>query len=402
MVISTLLIATEIASQPSWEPIGPDTISIYSFQNEGNFLFASAAGSDGGMFRSSDLGDTWMEKSTGLPQDMIMQSLTNYDNRLFVSCSFRGIYNSYDTSASWSNSFVGNNMIYIGPISVAPSPWNSIMAGGTRIKGLPGVIVSENGTEWHSINSGLPLDGSVLAMTIRDTTAYVGTLHGIYRLHMHENTWSPSHNGLTGRIETLDFNETYLFAGSFNNGVYRSSDGINWTAINTGLQTGSETFTAFAFHESNIFVSASGNNRGIFYSTNNGDEWIPLNIGLPADADIHTLFVNKGFLFAGTEGKGAYRLNLSELTAVEETNKKEIENVVIVPNPCHGVFTISGLSGTEILHLQIVNLAGQQIFETDQVTEGNNINLTSFPIGIYFLKMLTAKGFYTKTVVVQH
>ena len=400
LVIYSFLVITEVASQPSWKSIGLDTMSIYSFQNDGDFLYASAPGSDGAMYRSSDLGDNWIEKSTGLPQDAtVMLALTNFHNKLYVSCSHRGIYVSDNAAESWSNLFTNN---YIGAISVAPLPWDIIMGGGSRIKGLAEVIVSENGTGWHAVHTGLPLDASIYALTIQDTAAYAGNLYGVFRLTMHEDTWSPAHEGMTGSINALGFNDDYLFAGGRNNGVYRSLDGINWTGINSGLQTGSETFTSFAFDESYVFVSASGNHRGVFYSTNHGDQWMPLNMGLPVDANVLTLFASNGYLYAGTENKGAYRIGLSEITAVDETDADEIENILITPNPCHGVFTISIPPETEIQHLEIVNQAGQLIYEAKQVVNGKNIDLTSFPDGMYFIKIETAKGFSTKTVVIQH
>src|SRR6266498_287435 len=54
-----------------------------------------------------------------------------------------------------------------------------------------------------------------------------------------------------------------LFAGSFNGGVYRSTDdGVSWTAVNHGLfETDVRTL---AFHSTTLFA---GTGHGVFRST---------------------------------------------------------------------------------------------------------------------------------------
>ncbi|MCX6150093.1 MAG: T9SS type A sorting domain-containing protein [Ignavibacteriales bacterium] len=100
-------------------------------------------------------------------------------------------------------------------------------------------------------------------------------------------------------ITTLITNGNYIFAGTNGNGVFRSSDmGENWTQINIGL-TGSK-IRAFAIIGDNIFVASEGS--GIFISSNNGSNWNSLNNGLE-ETYFRSLHVDGNNLYAvGTGG----------------------------------------------------------------------------------------------------
>jgi hypothetical protein len=96
-----------------------------------------------------------------------------------------------------------------------------------------------------------------------------------------------------------------IFAGTFNSGVYRSTDdGGSWSVINQGL--GNLEIRALIIHSNgNIFIGTLFG--GVFRSTNNGDNWVSTNQGI-TNSQILTLRTNSaGDIFAGTEGGGVFR-----------------------------------------------------------------------------------------------
>ena len=110
----------------------------------------------------------------------------------------------------------------------------------------------------------------------------------------------------------------YLFAGSYGDGVFRSSDnGDNWIQVNNGLTA--LFVLSFATDTSgNIFAGTYFGNE-VFRSTDDGDSWNEKNNGLIATEvrtiatqgpipRIHSPNIDAAdFIFAGTYGRGMFR-----------------------------------------------------------------------------------------------
>jgi photosystem II stability/assembly factor-like uncharacterized protein len=83
----------------------------------------------------------------------------------------------------------------------------------------------------------------------------------------------------------------YLFAGTDNNGIYRSSDdGMSWITVNTGLTN--YGVQALVASENNYFA---GTSSGVFISTNNGATWATTGELL----NVHVIVVSGSKVFAG-------------------------------------------------------------------------------------------------------
>jgi len=74
-------------------------------------------------------------------------------------------------------------------------------------------------------------------------------------------------------ISGFTANDNYIFASSYANGIYRSSDdGINWTEINSGIYT--PHFMALTSRQDTIFAAGGGSSSRFYISTNNGSNWL--------------------------------------------------------------------------------------------------------------------------------
>jgi photosystem II stability/assembly factor-like uncharacterized protein len=110
-------------------------------------------------------------------------------------------------------------------------------------------------------------------------------------------------NGPTG-ADVLCFatSNSAIFAGTYGNGLYRSTDnGVSWKEVNTENRY-VRTFT-LAVNGATIFAGTEGS--GIFRSTDNGASWQALSGGLPPNGQFLSLAINGTTIFAG--GDRLYR-----------------------------------------------------------------------------------------------
>ncbi|MBK8554110.1 MAG: hypothetical protein IPL53_24905 [Ignavibacteria bacterium] len=99
---------------------------------------------------------------------------------------------------------------------------------------------------------------------------------------------------LGSRINAMIKKDNFIFAGTAQTGIYRSSNnGINWTQVNTGLPVLS--VTSFAGNSTGIFASTVG---GIYLSANNGDLWTQAGSG-SMSGYIVSLTSNGNNIYAG-------------------------------------------------------------------------------------------------------
>ena len=83
--------------------------------------------------------------------------------------------------------------------------------------------------------------------------------------------WIQTNGPNGGIVKSLLLNDTNLFAGTENKGIYFSTNGgENW--VFNGLA--GKTINTFATLGINIYA---GTNRGIYLSTNNGSNWQTLD-----------------------------------------------------------------------------------------------------------------------------
>jgi hypothetical protein len=89
-----------------------------------------------------------------------------------------------------------------------------------------------------------------------------------------------------------------IFAGTDNSGVFFSTNnGTNWIQI--GLNN--QTVYSLLVSGSNIFAGTLGN--GVYLTTNNGVNWIQTGLN---NQSVYSLAVSGSCIFAGTAGNGVY------------------------------------------------------------------------------------------------
>jgi hypothetical protein len=103
-----------------------------------------------------------------------------------------------------------------------------------------------------------------------------------------------------GNVTSLAANNTYIFAGVWNGGVYRSSDlGGHWYLSATGL-----TETSLACIAAKGDTIYAGTYSGLFCSTNSGTSWTGTSL---SGVDVRALVLFGSTIFAATMGGGVFR-----------------------------------------------------------------------------------------------
>ena len=129
-----------------------------------------------------------------------------------------------------------------------------------------------------------------------DSYLFAGTSNsGVFRSSNNGVNWFEVNNGLTNlNIEVLYSNGEYIFAGTTSGIFLSTNNGTNWASC--GLTN--KTITTILFFDSTLFVGTNGN--GIFYSNNKGVNWTSINIGLTT-LYIKSLAAIGNYIFVATQ-----------------------------------------------------------------------------------------------------
>ncbi|MDR3626792.1 MAG: T9SS type A sorting domain-containing protein [Ignavibacteriaceae bacterium] len=312
------------------------------------------AGTNYGVYLSSDTGKTWTRSNTNLT-DSTIESVAMFGQKLFAGTYKSGIFCSTDNGRNWLPCNSGLTSMSISTISINK---DTIYAGTNG----SGIFVSiDSGKSWNQVNAGLsnlvvnsiyfdndvPIAGTsgggvfifngswqqkdmgLDAMQINSFTAAGNNLFagsqgcGIYRSNNNGINWTAINSGLTDlNINSLIVKGSSIFAGTVNGGVFRSNDnGGNWTEINNGITA--KHINSFAVCNDNIFASSlipaqdytySG---VIFRSSDNGNTWTVADSGLTSIYDMAVLDSNifvatqSGIIRSGNGGKSWTNYNIN-------------------------------------------------------------------------------------------
>ena len=185
---------------------------------------------------------------------------------------------------------------------------NSIYAGSSGSVYLS----TASAQEWTQLSDGLPAGYVVFSLAVNGNTIFAGTyLNGVYRSTNNGTSWE--HVGLgTTSVYSIAANGTNIYAGSYFEGMYVSTDnGSTWTQGNNLLTP--EAVLTIMFNGTDIFA---GTFNGLFLSTDNGTTWAQTSLN---GVRISSLAIKGEYLFAGT-ATGVF------LSANNGTNWSKVNN----------------------------------------------------------------------------
>lgn len=371
------------------------------------------AGWFGTVVRSSDNGVTWTG-GTGLP-DTYLHGLVVNSSGLFAGMYANdikgGVYHSTDSGNTWTNLPIGYP--YVNALVAKDS---TLFAATDIDGGLDGGVnyadellrSTDNGTSWQLYwrPAVLPY---IDALVVNDSDVFAGlgaNLDGSVSLGVCRfplTVGSTEDTALTSfGIDCFALNGSNIFAGTASNGIYLSTNnGTTWKPVNTGLQnTNKSSIGTFAVVGTNIFVSV-GDSNFIYLSTNNGTTWKAVNLGLPSEFTyanaITSLVTNGYYLFAATNGAGFWRRPIPEMITSVSPSLNNLPTQFALeqnfPNPFNPTTTISySLPHESYVRLSIFNTLGQTVRTlVNQFEEAGNKSVSfdsgSLSSGVYFYRL---------------
>ncbi|MDQ1266896.1 MAG: type sorting protein [Bacteroidota bacterium] len=162
-----------------------------------------------------------------------------------------------------------------------------------------------------------------------------------------------------------------LLAGTWGNGVYKSTDGINWTPMNNGLSDG---FIDELALDRNGTILAAAFGKGVFKYNASSDLWESISTGI-TNSDIKALAVNNtnNDYYCGTYGAGVFRSSnagASWTSASAGLMYRDINAMIVSRNG----YIIAGTNGGGIFRSS---------------NSGGNWNKTSTGLRSYFVNQFT-------------
>lgn len=260
----------------AFEPENSDTLYIATEQ---------------GVYKSINAGQTWTQKSTLVEDDTekLIQAwsiaVSPVDGTLFVggydgggeNVAGGGIFRSSDGGETWNRLGNGASTGNIGYLAIAPSASNILYAGGYSEVGIFKSL--DGGDSWQPINSGFVVnpDGLHIAVDPYDAQVVYFSAHGqgIYKTIDGGQHWTPIGTGLDNsdiRVIAIDpNNQQIIYAGGGPDtgtpGVYRSLDnmGSTWGPIMEGM--GSRAIWSLAIDQNNPQNIYAGTASGVWKYT---------------------------------------------------------------------------------------------------------------------------------------
>ena len=292
-----------------WENESKLHVPVYFAQilkDKGNSSTVFASGYPGGIFKSTDNGNTWHEKNFGMVSfkvdDPLRQGYYVLDQSesnpqvLYLGLFQKGVYKSTNGGDTWYP-INGHNWELLNK-KITGLAIDKLNENEVFIATENGIYQTYDGGEsWNSINTGLRTLDIKTIYCSPTNQIYAGTKgYGLYQWNNH--SWM-AHNGFgnwgviwpmwndrpmyqyTSLLIHPNDNSKMLL-GTFPQGIYMSSDaGANWKESNLGW-TFDGVFSLIC-HPDNPEMVFAGTYNGMNRSTDFGKHWEMWDHGMPSE-----------------------------------------------------------------------------------------------------------------------
>lgn len=402
---------------------------------------------DGGIWKSTDRGTTWINLNEGLSLTQFYRIAADPSNanHILGGTQDKGTQRTLGTT-NWAAAFGGD-----GGEVCFHSVNQLFILGETQNNGLQRSQNGGNG--WQQAISGLTGTGAWVGPIISHPTTegvFFTARQQVFKTESWGAGWTPISSGTGGTIREMAIsksNPSIMYA-TVSNVVYRSTnEGVNFTNVTTGLPT--RTITSVSVHpdSSNVAVltfsgfgagkvykttngsvtweNISGNlpdspvndaliyypgastsilfcamDIGVFVSTNYGTSWQEMAEGLPNTVAMHLDYhqgTNK--LRIGTHGRGVWEMT-NPIGIINYNNHLPAKYSLSqnYPNPFNPVTLIKyDIVKSGIVKLAVYDILGRELksIVNQQQNPGTytvQFDASTLSSGVYFYK-LTADGY---------
>ena len=353
-------------------------------QNAWAMFYDAAVSAQGGIFRTSDGGQSWTQQGYG----QIYSAATSFPDVLYF----------------WDV----NNGVAVG------DPINNEYEIYTTTDG---------GTSWTPVagaNIPNPTSGEfglTRSFGVRGNTFWFGTNKGrVFKTTDYGATWSVSSTGTTDAIVSVDFandNEGWVELSNNSTFVFKSlrrttDGGATWTNItpagtfyNASVNGGIAfvPYTAYTLVASGYYINTntSDTSFGSAYSLDAGNTWVTIDSFAPGGPwHFAVSFLNNTIGYSGdlnfddvTYGMWKYS---GAFVATDIQNVADNYKFKIYPNPSSGLFYFSFDAQNNLpIHARVTNAIGKVVFDKNYKDKSQtwlrSIDLRNFSKGTYFLDL---------------
>ncbi len=262
-----------------------------------------------GLFRSDDDGATWYSYSSGLPAKRSVAGITFSSAGALCAVSQFGAFRRAPTASSWAPSSSGITGSQVNSLAYAPSN-SAVLYAGLQGQGL--FRSTDSGTSWSYAGLRGQDVSSVAVSPTSASTIWAATLTSVRRSRDGGVTWvkqvavpAPT------AIAVAPSSPSTLYVTTFQNGVYRSTDGgTTWHRLTLPGDVVAFCILVDPANASRIWVGTRFD--GIARSTDGGATWASGRGSQPSGYDALSLAIdphNHQRLFAAIEadsGGGVY------------------------------------------------------------------------------------------------
>lgn len=311
----------------------------------GTLVYAASAAQGGSVYRSSDEGASWVPLGGGVA-GLDIRALATRDDRVFALTRDGDVWRSLNSGTSWSRTADGNDVGEQNKaLAISPTNGNDILAADCDLPAMAAgdsfvIRSSDGGDTWNHIADvvggeirayalAFAADGRIYAGGTGTPNVAVLPVNGSW-----QNIALPPPNFVYS-LAVDPGNAARLYAGTRDNGVYRSTNGgQDWTQVGMGLPAGAAVH-ALVIDPDDAAVIFAGTAEGLFESIDGGEHWHALHTGLPRGSPgVNALVLTASrTLLAGTD-QGVYRLDLSVASTPGDGADGDSDGVVDCEDNC--------------------------------------------------------------------
>jgi photosystem II stability/assembly factor-like uncharacterized protein len=353
-----------------------------------------------GLNRSTDYGQTWETIDNGLVYLGIKGLTVNSSGYLFASTtgaagasgSDVGIFRSSNKGESWEQVFSSNGKIELasgsnGEIVAVSSGYDSFIK-----------ISTDDGLNWNDISYGTGGAYSAVMNSARDI--FVTRNGGVDRKLANDTVWTNCPGAGSGSPPVIFIaNNGYIYTD-----YTKSTDnGDTWTTNNFPTFISSYAENSLG----HLFIGTYNSGQGVYRTTDYAETWEQINTGLPI-MDIRSVAVDaQDYLYAGSWGMSMFKTTTPTVTDVDDINfaLTSFSLEQNYPNPFNPSTKISWQTPVDGWQtLKVYDVLGNEvaILVNEYKPAGNyevNFDASGLTSGIYFYQLRIGNFIQTKKMV---
>lgn len=343
---------------------------------------------DAGLYKTSNAGDLWQQSgSIVAPYPCYFSSTqTGY------AITANGVEKTTDGGANWTPGYV--------PIDVFA--WDmyfvndnlGYVCGFANSNNEAGFMkTTDGGDNWTESSIPGVLDGVCIVFTSA-TTGFVGGGIGIYKTTDGGDNWTSHATGINNFGATDIHFPTpsvgYACGSSDNNveTIYKTTDaGETWSLLNNPFSTNPLLSIFFTSVDTGYVVGGNGINSGTLIQTvDGGATW---TISHTTSITLNAVYFTSAHTGYAVGSNGTIYKYSSSTGLAEDLSSSVVS---VYPNPGNGIFTLQ-CNNTEPKSIIVQNLMGNTVYQSSNTIATNTeIDLRSYAVGVYVVKVQTQSG----------